>query len=448
MPHVKDPFLAAKVPVNIVLLGASSVGKTSVALQFITEKLVSSESCKPTIEDSFYKEIKLWNESEDDNDSVFKDGPTDKGVECFWKMEQDSFERKESTISLQGAGLRKGSNNNDVANSNLKMILNVTDTASYRPALSPRRSIRWHLERLTLRRRAFAASAPVGAPVRRRYRHNQETKPERSRSAVPSFIYRKNEDGASRHETLMRTADAILLVYSVKDNRSFEILKSIRDQISFVRGLHSGSPQPHSSPRKRVFSERTCSQDKHTSQLNDACRLPPIAVVGTHMDLTAPTLSPLVTKKVEEEERSSNESLLNYAFTYKSPRRPGSNGRKRFQKQISLAPEVLTEVSKPKVPEVTSEHVRGVVGAWPECIGYAEVTNNSVARVQRIFQQLTLRVLRNRISSEKKSSSPTYSPRKRFNSARNFLRRQSAIDEEDEEYYRDSSWRQRLCFCF
>lgn len=99
---------------------------------------------------------------------------------------------------------------------------------------------------------------------------------------------------------------------------------------------------------------------------------------------------------------------------------------RKYPKQTSTSPEIVSSNFNFGTKEVTAEYVRGVVGSWSECVGYAEVSNESVSRIRRIYEHLAWRVVRNRIADEKKNFSPrSSSPRKRLDSALHAIRKQS-----------------------
>nr|XP_039254205.1 uncharacterized protein LOC120331203 [Styela clava] len=446
MAPFRESIEAAKLPVNIVILGGSSVGKTAVTLQFINEKKVEAGSCPPTIEASFYKELSLTELSEK-WDSEAKE----EGVECLWKMDINSSDQQNSTLLRNAQGKhpkRKNSNNNELDTNEFKTMIKVTDTASFKRTYAPRKSLRQRLaQRLTPRRRPPVST--LKSPITRRYKKNF-VESNKSMNVVPSFIYRKQDGKSTIHDEAIRAADAFILVYSVQDGRSFDTVQQIRDKILSVRGHpcasmeRSQSPSPDNGRKKRVdpsYHLATNSNKRMTGLVGEDS-LPPIAVVGTHIDVTAPTASPWSESPVMER-KASNDHLLSSAFSF-SPRSNGSRRRNVFQKQMSLAAEVLNQTHKSRGTQVSSEYVRGIVGSWQECVGFAEVSNNSVARLHRVFQHLTTRVIHRRTSKGKNKSLPQ-TPRKRLDSVLSILRSSRQSTPDGSESGKKSCW--HSCFC-
>lgn len=107
-----------------------------------------------------------------------------------------------------------------------------------------------------------------------------------------------------------------------------------------------------------------------------------------------------------------------------------SSGSRKLRKrtlhaQVSFAVDLL---SRSNTLDVSSQHVQGVIGTWEECAGYAEISNNSVDRVQRLFEHLTSEVMRRRLHGRSRSVS---SPRKRIDSVLSVFSRKSVSGYDD-----------------
>lgn len=100
------------------------------------------------------------------------------------------------------------------------------------------------------------------------------------RTTVPSFIYRKPNGTIGIHESLFATADAFILVYNIRDRKSFDVLSRIRQEIRTARGCSCTTNEIHKVKGKHNGGSR----GSRASCVLCSCKdIPSLVVVGTHM---------------------------------------------------------------------------------------------------------------------------------------------------------------------
>ncbi|CAK8687828.1 unnamed protein product [Clavelina lepadiformis] len=330
----------SKRPLKIAILGAGNVGKTSIALQSITETRV--DTGPTTIEDIYRKDMfvrvndpqvveaieERMKNFADDSQGVLE--RLDRGSTTF----KDEFYRT----------------------AELKVSLELIDTAGFKgPAVA----------KVTPRRSFFG-----------RFSNKKVTDGTQSaQGQSQNHLSLGDLSLLARHEACMRSCDGVVLVYNVFNPNSFSVARQIRNHLIKIRTKHGAGTTPRGRPfLPKIFAGGKCCValcvNKEVAATADP--IPPIYLIGTHSD-------------VRREYMASEKVSRMYDVSFL--REPGININNATTKKKAAKSLTLGRTA------IYPHDVYPVISDWRECAGFAEITSRDHNLVQQIFEQLTLAVL-------------------------------------------------------